>query len=98
MVYVDDFYKTGVMYKRMKMCHMIADTPEELLAMARRIRVDEKWIQYPNSPREHFDICLSKRKLAISYGATEIGMRELAAMVSARGVSFPEKNPNNPLS
>ena len=98
MVYVDDFYKTGVTYGRMKMCHMIADSSAELLAMAKKIRVDDKWIQYPDSPREHFDICLSKRKLAVQYGAIEIGMRELAAKVSARGVSFPEKNPNNPLS
>jgi len=97
MVYVDDFYKTGVKYGRMKMCHMIADTREELLAMARRIQVDDKWIQYANTPREHFDICLSKRKLAIQHGAIEINMRELAQKVQERGVCFPVKNPTNPL-
>jgi hypothetical protein len=61
----------------MVMCHMIADTADELLAMVDRIGVKRKWIQYPGTPKEHFDICWTKRKLAVKAGAVEVTMREL---------------------
>lgn len=64
-------------FKAMVMCHMIADTSEELLAMVDRIGVKRKWIQYPGTPKEHFDICWTKRKLAVAAGAIELTMREL---------------------
>lgn len=80
-VYVDD---SKIRFGRMWMCHMIADTTAELVAMAERIGVAREWIQKPGTPREHFDICLSKRKLAIDAGATEISQRELALKLRAR--------------
>ena len=52
------------------MCHMWADTLDELLAMADRIGVQRKWLQQP--PRTswvHFDIALGKKALAIQCGA-----------------------------
>lgn len=67
-------------FGRMTMCHMIADTTEELLDMAGKIGVNKKWIQYPGTCQEHFDICLSKKKIAIELGAKEITMRELGRM------------------
>ena len=68
-VYVDD---ANIPFGRMIMCHMIADTEEELLAMADKIGVARKWIQRtPGKPwRTHFDICLAKRKMAVSWTAT----------------------------
>lgn len=84
MVYVDDFYKTGITVGNMKMCHMIADSHEELITMATKIGVQRKWIQYPGLPREHFDICYSKRVLAVKYGAMEISMKQLARKIDAR--------------
>lgn len=81
MVYVDNFYITGVTYGRMKMCHMIADTTEELLDMADKIGVQKKWIQHRGTANEHFDICLAKRKKAVSLGAVEIGFRDYAKRV-----------------
>ena len=84
-VYVDDFETIGMMYRGMKMCHMIADTREELLEMVDKIGVQRKWIQAYGTSREHFDICLTKKKLAIKHGAKEIGMRELAKMTKERG-------------
>lgn len=81
MVYVDN-YKAK--YGRMTMCHMIADTQAELLEMVDKIGVQRKWIQNKGTPREHFDICMSKKKLAIQHGAKEIDMRELAKMTSNR--------------
>ena len=73
-VYVDEpIWPFG----RMMMCHMAADSTEELLAMADRIGVARKWIQYPGTKKEHFDLCKSKRALAITHGAVEIPTREL---------------------
>lgn len=79
MIYVDDLYKTKIgKLGRMKMSHMIADTKEELLAMAEKIGIDPKWIQKENTHQEHFDISLQKRSKAIELGAIEITYRELA--------------------
>ena len=51
---------------------MYADTHEELVAMADAIGVARRWIQYPgHSVREHFDIAMSKRALAVQHGAIE---------------------------
>lgn len=60
-VYVDD-YKAP--FKKMLMCHMVADTDIELDEMADKIGVKRKWKQ-----KDHYDVCLSKRKLAIQNGA-----------------------------
>lgn len=80
-VYVDDM-QAG--YGRMKMCHMIADTDEELHAMADKIGVARRWHQKPGTPQSHYDICLSKRALAVQHGAVEIKMRETAMMCRRR--------------
>lgn len=59
-------------YGRMVMCHMIADTPEELHAMADRIGVARRWFQAPpKASFWHYDIAKSKRSLAVSAGALE---------------------------
>lgn len=71
-------------FGRMTMCHMIADTTEELLAMADTIGVQRKWIQDAGTPREHFDISLAKRALAIAAGATEISQKMTATVCLMR--------------
>jgi hypothetical protein len=82
-VYVDNY---GAAFGRMIMSHMIADSHEELLEIARKIGVQEKWIQYEGTYREHFDICLSKRKKAVLLGAIEMSPIELVKkMYSRRG-------------
>jgi len=61
-------------YGRMKMCHMLADTPEELHAMAARIGVARRWFQTPpKASFWHYDVCKSKRALAVAAGAIECG-------------------------
>jgi hypothetical protein len=81
MVYIDNF---NAKYRGMIMCHMIADTREELLCMVDSIGVHRKWIQDRNTPREHFDICLAKKAKALKLGAVEIGFRELAEKTRTR--------------
>lgn len=83
-VYVDDFYKTGITHRGMKMSHMIADTREELVAMAKKIGVSPRHIQAKGTAREHFDVCMAMRQKAILNGAIPIGMRELSTMVNTR--------------
>ncbi|KRR25931.1 DUF4031 domain-containing protein [Bradyrhizobium retamae] len=66
-VYVDDVQHK---FRHMTMCHMWADTLAELLAMARRIGVQPKWLQQPpKASWVHFDISLGKKDLARKYGA-----------------------------
>ena len=80
-VYVDNM---RARYGRMKMCHMIAESTDELLAMADRIGVDRKWLQKPGTRFEHFDIALSKRALAVEAGAVEVTMMELGRIIRRR--------------
>lgn len=71
-VYVDDM---RAKFRRMIMCHMVADTEEELHAMADTIGVARRWFQ-----GDHYDIALSKRALAVKAGAVEISKRQLGYM------------------
>lgn len=80
-VYVDD---ERMPYGRMLMCHMLADTTEELLAMADKIGVQRKWIQYPGTPKEHFDICLSKRAKALQLGALDADREKVVSIVRGK--------------
>ncbi len=80
-VYIDNF---DAPFGRMLMCHMIADTTEELLVMCDIIGVQRKWIQSPGTKFEHFDICNTKKKKAVSAGAIEVMFRDMAIMRSKR--------------
>lgn len=74
-VYVD---RSIYGYGRMIMCHLIADTPEELHEMAAKIGVARKWFQDPqtmNVSFPHYDIAKSKRALAVAAGAVECDRR-----------------------
>lgn len=84
-VYVDNFYTTGAgQFGRMKMSHMMADTKEELLEMVDKIGVQRKWIQKEGTEYEHFDISLTKRKLAVQNGAIEITWRQTADIIKRK--------------
>lgn len=73
-VYVDDMRAP---YGRMFLCHMVADTEEELHAMADAIGIERRWYQYPHKSRyPHYDISLSKRTIAVRLGAIEISKRQ----------------------
>ncbi|KWA84208.1 hypothetical protein WL29_22880 [Burkholderia ubonensis] len=83
-VYVDDMEAP---YRGMKMCHLLADTDDELHAMADRIGMARKWHQKPGTARSHYDIALSKKKLAIAAGAIAITWKQAGAMAARRRVT-----------
>lgn len=84
-VYVDDM---EARFGRYVMCHMIADSTAELLAMADRIGVARRWLQDAGTYREHLDVAKSKRRLAIAVGAVEITQRELGLRLFARRLIY----------
>lgn len=77
-VYVDD---ARIPFKRMLMCHMIADSVGELFEMAEAIGLNPKWFQSSSFP--HFDVSISKRRLAIERGALLVDRRGLVAAMKA---------------
>jgi hypothetical protein len=87
-VYVDDMRAS---FRRMIMCHMIADTEVELHAMADKIGVARRWYQ-----GDHYDIALAKRKLALQRGAVEITWRQLGAMAYLRRAGAAPRHLGDP--
>ena len=87
-VYVDDM---EAKYGRMVMCHMVADTTEELLAMADKIGVARKWLQKPGHYQEHFDVCKAMRVRAVALGAVEIDRSGLGEFLSKRRAEMRDR-------
>jgi hypothetical protein len=58
-------------------CHMIADTDEEMHALAGRIGISRGRLHISSSGIAHYDLRPYQRELAVSYGAVEITSREL---------------------
>jgi signal recognition particle subunit SEC65 len=85
-VYIDN---SKHLLGRMVMSHMIADTLEELLAMVDCLGISRGHIQDAGTPREHFDVCQSKKALALQSGAEAITSHELVRKLRARGAAIP---------
>lgn len=87
-VYVDDMhlYPAGQL-GRMKMSHMLADTDEELHAMADKIGVARHWHQAPPRHDSHYDIAKAKRSQALALGAIAITWRQAGAMSTRRRIT-----------
>lgn len=64
----------------MVMCHMVADTLEELHDMAEMLGLKRSWFQNKRMP--HYDISKSVRARAVGLGAVEISSRELVMKFS----------------
>lgn len=94
MVYVDSF---NAPFGRMVMCHMMADTTQELLDMVDKIGVQRKWIQDKGTSREHFDIALSKKKLALQHGAIEVGRKEIVELMYKKAQETPNPDATDEL-
>lgn len=75
-VYVDNMQAK---YMRMKMSHMMADTLEELHDMADKIGLKREWFQ-DHKRHPHYDVSISRRKLAVQHGAQEVTPIELVKL------------------
>ena len=58
-------------------CHMVADSPEELLAMMARLGLRSRYLQDAGTWGEHVDLVPSKRALAVKLGVVELTRREM---------------------
>ena len=77
-VYVDDMRAP---FKGRILCHMVADTLEELHTMADAIGMPRRYYQGPPKTRyPHYDIPVEMREEAVRLGAVEISMREAPAI------------------
>lgn len=66
-VYVDDVRHR---FGRMVMCHLWADTADELHAFAAKLGLRRSWFQCPpKASWEHYDISLAKKVEALRNGA-----------------------------
>ena len=82
-VYVDDMFRYPMgRFGRMKMSHMVADSEDELIAMAVKIGLAGRWLQSPGMGRGfvHFDVSMAYRERAIKAGAVPLELRALARM------------------
>jgi hypothetical protein len=88
-VYVDDMYQSPAgQFGRMKMSHLLADTDEELHAMADKIGVARRWRQSPEKTSgSHYDIAKAKRSQALALGAIAITWRQAGAMNTRRRIT-----------
>lgn len=89
-VYVDTEAAHGwqLRGRNIRSCHMIADTQEELHAMAERIGLKRSWFQAKSSP--HYDLMPEWRRSALRHGA--IWLRRpafVAKLRELRGAGWP---------
>lgn len=66
-------------FGRMIMCHMIADTVDELHVMAGSLGCSHAWFQPRSFP--HYDLPLFRRRMALEAGAIELDRRGLALRI-----------------
>lgn len=64
----------------MVMCHMVADTLDELHAMAARLGLRREWFQ-GDASTPHYDLSLERRAQALEFGAVEVDRRELVTIL-----------------
>ena len=99
-VYVD---RANIGVRGMSMAHMIADSLDELHAMADRIGMQRSWFQDPkNSTKQtpisfpHYDVAASKRTLAIKFGAIDCDRKTFVDHLRRLRSVFGVYGPGNP--
>lgn len=77
-VYVDELQRWPTTIRCFKggSCHLMADSLDELHAMAARLGLRRAWFQPVSSP--HYDLTASKRERALELGAVFVPAREQA--------------------
>lgn len=86
MVYVDSIRecKPNDNWKHRCSCHMFADTEEELVRFAVKIKLRPKWLQ--RKPVLHFDLTANKRNKALQAGAVAVGLDRVKDIITAQRV------------
>lgn len=93
-VYVDG---CAIAFRRMKTSHMIADSLEELHAMAAAIGMKREWFQVaPPASFPHYDVSQTKRGMAIVRGAIPCDRNTFVAHVRRLRPVFGVYGPGNP--
>ena len=93
-VYID---RVSIAFRGMSMCHMIADTLDELHAMADRIGLQRRWFQQPpKASFPHYDIAQGKRALAVQNGATDCDRNTFVAHLRRLRPVYGVYGPGNP--
>lgn len=87
MVYVDGM---RLPYRGMVMCHLVADSLDELHDFAAKLGLQKRYFQDKSLP--HYDVSLSKREKAVKLGAKEVSAKEVARI--ARKCLNQENNMN----
>lgn len=70
MIYIDPLFDTKGLSEKWpfdETCHMMADSVEELIQFARKLKLKDKWIQC--TYLVHYDLTKNKRYQAIKLGA-----------------------------
>jgi hypothetical protein len=97
-VYVDDMHAPVGSHL---MCHMIADSEDELHAMAALIGIERRRHQNPETMRvysSHYDIIVSEKDRAIAAGAVSITWLQCSAMAGLRRSGHAMGDPQTALA
>ncbi|MDP9401613.1 MAG: DUF4031 domain-containing protein [Actinomycetota bacterium] len=67
-------------------CHLVADAPEELHALAADLGLRRAWFQSrPGRPwKDHYDLPQEERERAIALGAVPLSFRETGALLARK--------------
>ncbi len=84
-VYVDtpSHYSGPGFFAGKRSCHMYADTPEELHAIAARLGLRREWFQ-DDARLPHYDLVEPQRAQAVELGAVEVAKRHTAETIRRR--------------
>lgn len=87
-VYVDSERNT---YRHMIMCHMVADTLDELHDMAQRLGLKRQWFQVSRGGMPHYDVCQTKRAQAVKFGAVEVNRRQMVELMKKERAAWAKQ-------
>lgn len=82
MVYVDNF---NAPVGKMILCHLFTDNTEELLQMADKLGIDHKYMQWPGTPSECFEVTANRKRKAIAAGARKTTFTQYCKMSKISG-------------
>lgn len=73
---------------RHRVCHLFADTTEELIQIGKKLGLNERWVSMRGTHLECFDLWRSKRTKAIKHGAISITRERVAEIIEEKKIRF----------